>query len=365
MQKTFKALMALVWLCAAPAKAAEEDTLRQLFSYIPAQYVEPITIEQTAVYFLKGISAVDKNLRIGNDVDKISLYYRGGLAKSLRKPQDADDVQGWTELGGKMLDEAMQKSEMARQRDFELVDLMMADAVKNFDKDTKYYSSILPESERAIHRRNFAARMEDDNLYLKIGAFNNFTKEETVKAVKDNPNAKGMILDLRSSPGGQLSAAVEVADLFLDEGIVTSVRGRDTNGITYYNSADGDIFSAKPMVVLIDGETSSAAEMLTAALQEQSRATVVGTKSFGKGTIQNLINLPNGATLSLSSEYFYTPSGKKLAGAGVVPDICTYEMPESKNPEWLIAEGKDNDCGQENREDSGLEPKIAAILLKI
>ncbi len=345
--------------------AAEEDTLRQLFSAVPAQYAEPITAEQTAVYFLKGIAAVDKDLRIGNDADKISLYYRGGLVKSLHKPQDADDAESWAELGGKILDEAMKKSEAAKQRDFELVDLMLAEAVKNFDKDTKYYPAISPESERTVHRRNFAARMENGNLYLKVGAFNNFTKAEIVKAVEGNPQAAGMILDLRSSPGGQLSAAVETADLFLDEGIVTSVRGKDANGVTYYNSADGDIFAGKPMVVLIDGRTSSAAEILASALQEQSRAKVVGTRSFGKGTIQNLINLPNGGTLSLSSEYFYTPSGQKLAGVGVVPDICTFEMPESKDPERMIAAGKDRDCGQEAREDSVLEPEIAAILLKI
>lgn len=363
MQKTFAAIILSSVLLSRAASAADEDTLRLLFSQVPAQSSQAISMSETAVCVLKNISVLDKNLRLGDDRDKLSLYYQGRLVKSLRKPEDAE-ADAWADLGGEVLDLAFAKSAPARQQDFEAMDLVLKASADCFDKDTKYYSGMEKNEERAPHRRHFAARMEGDNLYLKIVAFNNFTKDEIVKAVDKNPQAKGLILDLRASPGGQLSAAVEIADLFLDEGIVASVRGRNADEVTYYNSADGDIVAGKPIVVLIDGETASAAEVLSAALQEQSRAVIIGTRSFGKGTIQNLIKLPNGGTLALSSAYFYTPAGRKLNGEGVVPDICTFEMPEYKDADKLIAAGADADCGRESRADGTLEPEVAAIVLK-
>lgn len=365
MRKMFAALVMAAAVSAPAARAAEEETLRVLLSRVPAQYVQPVTAEQTAVWFLKGISQLDEYLRVGDDRDKVSLYYRGMPVKSLYKPEAADDAEGWAELCGTVLDLAFERSEAARNRDFEAVDLMMGAAIGNFDKDSKYYPGLEPEREHAAHRRNFGSRMENDNLFLKIGAFNDFTRDEIVKAAGEHPEAKGLILDLRGSPGGRLAAAVEIADLFLDEGIVVSVRGRDENEITYYNSVDGDIAGGKPMAVLIDGGTASAAEVLAAALQEQSRAKVAGTRSFGKGTVQTLIRLPNGGTLSLSSAHFFTPSGRRIAGEGVLPDICTCEMPEGKDPDRLIAAGRDENCCREERGDGALESEIAAKLLKI
>lgn len=364
MQKTLKTLIAILLLFSGAAKAAEEDSLQMLFSQVPTQYVKAVTPAQFAVDFLKTINVVDAKLRVADDRDKISLYYRGRLLKSLYKPQD-DDVSGWSALGGEILNLALRNSAIAAKHDFELIDLMMAAAVKNLDKDSKYYSGMENAEKRLPHRRNFSARMEENNLYLKIGAFNNFSRDDIKSALAEYPQYQGIILDLRASPGGQLGTAVEIADLFLEEGIISSVRGRNPDEVTYYSAKDGDAANGKHLVVLIDGQTSSAAEVLAAALQEQSRATVVGTRSYGKGTIQNLLKLPNGGTLSLSSEYLYTPSGAKLAGTGVIPDICTYEMPENKDISKLLASGKDENCGQESREDSSLEPEIAAILLKI
>lgn len=365
MQKTLKTLIVISLLFSGAAKAAEEDTLRLLFSQVPAQYVQSMTTAQFATIFLKSARSIDANLQVADDNDKISVYYRGRLVKSLYKPQNDDDADGWSELGGKILDLFLHNSAVAAKHDFELIDLMMANTVKSLDKDSKYYSGMENAEKRLPHRRNFSARMDGDNLYLKIGAFNNFSVADIRGALAEYPQHQGIIMDLRASPGGQLGTAVEVADLFLDEGIIASVRGRNPNEVTYYSAKDGDVASNKPLVVLVDGQTSSAAEVLTAALQEQSRAKVVGTRSYGKGTIQNLLKLPNGGTLSLSGEYLYTPSGAKLAETGVVPDICTYEMPENKDVSKLISAGKDENCGRESRSDSALEPEIAAILLKM
>ena len=364
-KKTLTALVFFSLFFTKPLWAAEEDSLRVLLAQVPAQYVQPITSAQTAVYFLKSIGQLDKNLRVGNDDDKISLYYRGRLVKSLYKPESDNDVAAWADLCGEVLDLTYQSSREAQTNDFKAFDLIMNSFVANLDKDSKYYPGLKENAGRAPHHPNFGARMEGDNLFLKIGAFNNFSKDEIVKAIGEYPEAKGLILDLRNSPGGQLSAAVEIVDLFLDEGIVVSVQGRNENEATYYTSKDGDVTNGLPMVVLVDGNTASAAEVLAASLQEQSRAKVVGTKTFGKGTIQNLIHFPQGGVLSLSSSYFFTPSGQKLAQNAVVPDVCVYEMPDHKDIFKLIAAGKEANCGQESREDRLLEEEIAAELLKI
>lgn len=364
----FKILSVVVGLCfmISVVQAAEEDSFLVLYQQVPAQYVQPINIEKIAVAELKGLSKTDNQLRVGDDRDKVSLYYGGRLQKSLYKPKDAFDVHAWAELSGKIVDEALEKSAKARQYDFEIIDHMSVEMVKVLDEDSKYYPSLGDwKADRPKHQRNFGSRMEGENLYLKIVAFNNFTVEEVTKAVRGHSGFKGIILDLRGSPGGMLGEAIKTADLFLDEAIVVSVKGREEDSLTYYVAHDGDITNGAPMVVLVDAQTASAAEVLTAALQEQGRAKVVGTGTFGKGSIQNLIYLPGGGVLSLTSAYFYTPSGRKLHKKGIVPDVCTYEMPESKNIDNLLAIGKVNLCLQEAREDSELELKAAKQLLEL
>lgn len=347
------------------AQAADEEFLQQIYNKIPAQYVESINVEDVAVAFLKGISSVDKNLKVGDDDTKVSLYYQGRLQKSVRKPEDRNNVNAWVKLSSEIMDKATEVSKQAFRRDFEMPDLMMQEAIKIFDEDTKFYfDAESAKDKRLKHMRNFAARKEGQNLYIKILAFNNYTLEEVKKAINDNKDAKGLIIDLRGSPGGQLGTAIEVADLFLDEGIVVSTQGRKQQENIYYNSEEGDIWKDKPIVVLIDGKTASAAEVLAAALQEQSRAKVVGTKSFGKGTIQNLIYFNNGAVLSLTNAYFYTPSGRRLDKQGVMPDICTFEMPEGKNIDNLLAV-KVKNCLAEERENSILELEVAEKLLEL
>lgn len=357
-------LILMLLAVAKQAAAADREVLREIYTKIPGVYVRPVSTETAAVNLLKGIHEVDKQLRIGDDDTRMSLYYKGRLLKSLYKPKDRNDVGQWIDLSAELLDEAADKSPLAAKHDFEMPDLMMKSAIKQYDKDSKFY--VNPDemkNKRLKHQRNFAARLEDtDKLYLKIVAFNNFTKEDVEKAVKEYPQAKGLILDLRGSPGGLLSGAVEIADLFLDNAIVASMRSR--NDVVFYNAEDGDILEGKPIVVLIDGKTASAAEVLAAALQEQSRAKVVGTKSYGKGSVQSLINLSSGATISLTSAYFYTPSEIKLDKKGVLPNYCTFEMPESKNVSNFLALGEYRTCYEEERAENGFDIAVAAALIE-
>jgi carboxyl-terminal processing protease len=149
----------------------------------------------------------------------------------------------------------------------------------------------------------------------------------------------GLILDLRGNPGGLLDQAVNVSDLFIAEGDIVSTRGRHPNTLQRYQATrtdvpGGDILKGLPILILIDGRTASAAEILAAALQSSGRAVVAGTTSYGKGTVQTVVAMPNGGEMTLTWSRFYTPSGYALHGLGVLPTLCTSES--RTTPEELM-----------------------------
>jgi carboxyl-terminal processing protease len=176
-------------------------------------------------------------------------------------------------------------------------------------------------------------RLEDDIAYINISNFNNKTafniKQEFQKMLKEKSlPIKGIILDLRWNPGGSLEQAKEVADLFLSSGNIVSVRGRNNQIIYSFQAKPDDIAKNLPIVVLINGGSASASEIVAGALQDNKRAIVVGTKSFGKGSVQSVVDLPGGAAFKLTTALYYTPNGRSIQDKGIVPDI---ELPETKN----------------------------------
>ena len=183
------------------------------------------------------------------------------------------------------------------------------------------------------------------------------------KSFKDNQEFAGVILDLRSSPGGSLSVALKIADSFLDNEIIVSAQEKDKDANQFYNSSAGDIAQDKPLVILVDGETTSSAEIVAVALKDQSRAKIIGTQTFGKGSRQDLFGLPNGAELGLTTAYFYAPSGKAIDGNGVQPDICTFEMLDRKNLEDILAKPSKDKCPQEVRENKNIDLDIAETII--
>ena len=176
-------------------------------------------------------------------------------------------------------------------------------------------------------------RVENDVGYMKITSFTEQTFGDLDNAIKkiqtDVPKdkLKGFILDLRNNPGGLLDQAVSVSDSFLDGGEVVSTRGRDPQNITRFDAEKGDLINGLPLIVLVNGGSASASEIVAGALQDHRRATVVGTTSFGKGSVQTLIPLGETAgTLRMTTALYYTPSGKSIQGKGIVPDI-KFEQP--------------------------------------
>jgi carboxyl-terminal processing protease len=170
-------------------------------------------------------------------------------------------------------------------------------------------------------------RVENDVGYLKINSFTEKTFDDLQAAIEDikskvpDDQLKGYVLDLRLNPGGLLDQAVSVTDTFLDRGEIVSTRGRDPKNITRFDSRAGDELDGKPLVILINGGSASASEIVAGALQDHRRATLVGTQSFGKGSVQTIIPLGENGALRLTTALYYTPSGTSIQGKGITPDI--------------------------------------------
>jgi carboxyl-terminal processing protease len=187
-----------------------------------------------------------------------------------------------------------------------------------------------------IRVRSVRSKVEDDVGYIRITQFNDQTTEGLKKAIKDITDQvpadklKGYVLDLRNNPGGLLDQAISVSDAFLERGEIVSTRGRDPDETQRFNARPGDLVKAKPVIVLINGGSASASEIVAGALQDHKRATLLGTRSFGKGSVQTIIPLgPGNGALRLTTARYYTPAGRSIQAKGIVPDIeVLQEVPE-------------------------------------
>ncbi len=182
-----------------------------------------------------------------------------------------------------------------------------------------------------IRIRSVRERREEDIGYIRITQFNEQTYEGLKSAVhkltKEIPadEMKGFVVDLRNNPGGLLDQAIAVSDAFLDRGEIVSTRGRKKAEGQRYNARPGDIAKGKPVIVLVNGGSASASEIVAGALQDHQRATVLGSRSFGKGSVQTIIPLgPNGA-IRLTTARYYTPAGRSIQAKGIEPDIVVIQ----------------------------------------
>ena len=181
---------------------------------------------------------------------------------------------------------------------------------------------------RAIIKiRSVRSRIEQKNIgYVRITSFNEQTHKGLVKAMEKlradaEGGLKGVVLDLRNNPGGLLDQAVAVADAFLDKGEIVSTRSRRKENAQRFNAHPGDLAKVLPIVVLINGGSASASEIVAGALQDHGRAIIMGTRSFGKGSVQTIVPLPGQGAMRLTTSRYYTPSGRSIQAKGIDPDI--------------------------------------------
>jgi carboxyl-terminal processing protease len=162
--------------------------------------------------------------------------------------------------------------------------------------------------------------------YLRIADFGDDTAPAVAVSLKElvkknGGPLQGLVMDLRDNPGGLLDAAVAVSDDFLDSGVIVTAKGRAADATLTRNATPGDMLAGAPLVVLVDGGTASAAEIVAGALQDDHRALIVGTQSFGKGSVQTVIPLPEGDAIKLTTALYYTPSGRSIQAQGIAPDV--------------------------------------------
>ena len=188
-------------------------------------------------------------------------------------------------------------------------------------------------------------RTEGNAVVMRITTFNEQTfpnlrdgMKEQVEAAGGFENVDGIVLDLRNNPGGLLSQAVYVSDAFLDAGEIVSTRGREPADGDRFNASPGDLAEGKPIVVLINGGSASASEIVAGALQDHRRAIVIGTNSFGKGSVQTVVPLSQDGAMRLTTARYYTPSGRSIQSLGISPDIIVEEPRPREETEEEIEE---------------------------
>ena len=203
------------------------------------------------------------------------------------------------------------------------------------------------------------ARTEGDTVVLRITTFNDQTYPNLVDGLEKQvgeaggmENINGIVLDLRNNPGGLLNQAIRVSDAFLEKGEIVSTRGRYSRDSERYNAKAGDLANGKPIVVLINGGSASASEIVAGALQDHRRAIVVGTRSFGKGSVQTVMPLRGEGAMRLTTSRYYTPSGRSIQALGVSPNIIV-EQPRRKNAE------KEDEEVRRNRSEADLRGALS------
>lgn len=172
----------------------------------------------------------------------------------------------------------------------------------------------------------FSKKIEDENLlYLRISSFDSKVATDLKKAIKGNKGVKGIVLDLRNNPGGLLSQAIEVVDLFVDKGVIVSQKGKDENDEEKFEANPRNTLTKLPLVVLVNGGSASASEIVSGALQDHKRAIVIGEKTFGKGSVQAVLPLDEDRTenIKLTIAKYYLPSGRTIQATGVTPDVLS------------------------------------------
>ena len=266
------------------------------------------------------VTMEDGLIKVVAPIDDTPAAKAGVMANDIITKLDDEQVQGLT------LNQAVEK-----MRGPVNTKIKLTITRKGQDKPTE-----ISITRDVIRVRAVRSRVEDDVGYIRISQFNEQTTDNLKKAITDLQNQipadklKGYVVDLRNNPGGLLDQAISVSDAFLERGEIVSTRGRNAEETQRFSARAGDLLKGKPIIVLINGGSASASEIVAGALQDHKRATVIGTRSFGKGSVQTIIPLGAGnGALRLTTARYFTPSGKSIQAKGISPDIeVLQDVPE-------------------------------------
>ncbi len=259
------------------------------------------------------VTMEDGLIKVVAPIDETPAAKAGILANDIITHLDDEPVQGLT------LNQAVEKMRGAPNTKIRL-------KVMRKGQNTPMEITLMRD---VIRVRSVRTRVEgDDVAYIRLTQFNEQMTEGLKRAMTDfgsqipGDKLKGYIIDMRNNPGGLLEEAISVSDAFLDKGEIVSTRGRNLEETQRRNAKPGDLAKGKPIIVLINGGSASASEIVAGALQDHKRATVIGTRSFGKGSVQTIIPLGSGnGALRLTTARYYTPSGRSIQAKGISPDV--------------------------------------------
>jgi carboxyl-terminal processing protease len=259
------------------------------------------------------VTMEDGLIKVVAPIDETPAAKAGVMANDIITQLDGEQVQGLT------LNQAVEKMRGPVNTKIKLT-------IMRKGQDKPIEVSITRD---IIRVRSVRSQVEGDDVgYIRLTQFNEQTTDGLKKAITDitakvsNDKLKGYILDLRNNPGGLLDQAISVSDAFLQKGEIVSTRGRNPEETQRFNARPGDLTNGKPVIVLINGGSASASEIVAGALQDHKRVTVIGTRSFGKGSVQTIIPLGSGnGALRLTTARYFTPSGRSIQAKGIVPDI--------------------------------------------
>ncbi len=377
---------------AAPSAQSSSETYRQLnlfgsvFERVRADYVEEVDDEKLIEAAINGmLQALDphsgylnaKNFREMQVQTRgefgglgIEVTMENGFVKVIA-PIDGTPAERAGILTGDLIthigDEAVQgltlSQAVERMRGPVNTDIRLT--VVRAGEDAPFDVTLTRE---VIRIASVRARTEGNIGYLRITTFSEQTAsglEKEIKEIKDElgDELAGFVLDLRGNPGGLLDQAVRVSDAFLEQGEIVSTRGRQTGDAQRFNAKNGDLTDDLPLVVLINGGSASASEIVAGALQDQGRAVVLGSQSFGKGSVQTIIPIAGHGAVRLTTSLYYTPSGRSIQAKGITPDIVVEQARlESLQPRSALRRSEANlrnHIEVDGEEDAGAERAVA------
>ncbi len=304
-----KIILAVILMFCNQAFAYESSLINSVYKIFETHYIKGNVVEELAVSTLKSLKNIDKNISIANDGEKLSLYYMAKKIKIYSKPKE-NGAKEWSTLSNKVIADAINVSPILRKKEFSLDSILLTNSVAEIDdKSSHFYSVANFKDYKLEYKRNFNAKLEGDKLYITAKNINETTYNSIKTSIEKNADAKEVILNLRGNQGGSLKSAVNIINLFVDGGIIFTTIGRDKK-VNMYQALEGDVFGYKPVSVLVDEKTASAAELIAFVLSESGRAKVFGRNTFGKNSVQTLF-LIDGAGLSITTDYFFDANGNK------------------------------------------------------
>ncbi len=374
-----------------PLPLAEISTFAKVFETIKNNYVEDISDEELLQAAVRGmLSGLDPHSALLDnrldDVRSETSGRYGGLGIEVTKDNGGIRVISPIDDTPAQAAGILPNDLIVRLDDRPVNRMTLADAVgiMRGEPGTKIKLTIVRQGSdvplvftltRAVIRiRSVRSYFLDDNFgYLRVTQFQTPTpelaREQIQELFKESNAMEGLVLDLRNNPGGELQSAVGVSDLFIDQGVIVKTRARNDTNEQVFNATPGDLAKGIPIVVLVNEGSASASEIVAGALQDHNRAIIMGTQTFGKGSVQTIWSLDKETTLKLTTHLYYTPSDRSIQALGIVPDITieSRELPAFEQEEIGrlreadlegSLDGEDLDDGVEEGNESSLNPAV-------